>query len=73
MELVIESKSKQAKKVSFLFPCPLYRLPTEGVLQIKDASSHLKSCGLKLYIPMSNDWIKKKNPSQVLPNHLGFS
>jgi hypothetical protein len=38
-----KTESKQAKRVVIvLLPQPLYRLPEEGVAQIKGRSSHLK-------------------------------
>ena len=39
-KLASESESKQAKRESFLLLCPFYRLPAEGVAQIKGESSH---------------------------------
>ena len=52
---------------SFLLPCPLYRLPAEGVAQIKGGLSHLKQSGLKVGPLVLKDLIKEKNPSQVYP------
>ena len=35
-----ESESKQAKRESFLLLCPFYRLPEEGMAQIKGGFYH---------------------------------
>jgi hypothetical protein len=47
MAVLYMDKSKQAKKANFL-PCPLYRLPAEGVVQIKGGSS-LVLCSLHMF------------------------
>ena len=39
--------SRQREQTSFLHPCPSYRLPQEGVTQIKDGPSHLKDLDYK--------------------------
>ena len=54
-----KSKDKHVKSKSFIVPCPLYRLPREGVAHIKDGSSCLKSSGLKVSLPTANDLIRK--------------
>lgn len=46
--LARESENKQTKRTSFLLPCPLHRLPTEGMTQIKGGSSYLKRPRLKV-------------------------
>jgi hypothetical protein len=46
-----EWTGKQRKKESFLFPCPLYRLPAESVAQMKDGSSYYKRSGLEVGLP----------------------
>jgi hypothetical protein len=54
----LASKSKQAEIASYLLPCPLYRPPTEGVIQIKGGSSHHKRSELKLAVSISNNLLK---------------
>jgi hypothetical protein len=53
MNLASESKNKQAKKSSLFLSGPLYRLPAEGVAQIKDGSFQLKVFRLKVGLPTS--------------------
>ena len=76
--------ARASRERSFLLLCPLYRLPTEGVVQIKGGSSHFKRFGLKFYhllpqrsvlergLPTPNDFMKKKYLTCV-SDHLGFS
>lgn len=43
-----QQERKQAKRASFPLAWPLYRLPAEGVAQIKGGSFHLRRSGLKV-------------------------
>lgn len=41
MDLPARVRAKR-QRANFLKPCPLYRLPTEGMAQINGRSSHFK-------------------------------
>lgn len=59
MDLPVRARASRQRE-SFHLPLPLYRLPIEGVDQIKGGSSYLRSSGLVVYCPTSNDFIRKK-------------
>jgi hypothetical protein len=49
-----QSEGKQEKNgQTLLSPMPFYRLPAEGMAQIKGGSSYLKRSGLKVDLPTS--------------------
>jgi hypothetical protein len=58
---------------SFPFSCSLYRLPRQGVAQVKAVSSHLRRSGLKVSLPISDYLVLKKKKVRGVPSHLGFS
>lgn len=60
-------QGKQAKRASFLPPCPLSRLPPKRVAQIKGGPYHFKISGLKMSLPTSNYLIQKKK--KILPRY----
>lgn len=69
LDLLSRVRASRQRERSFLLLCPLYRLPEEGVINIKSGYSHLKRFGLKIYHPVSkiqirrsNDLIKEKFP-----------
>lgn len=53
--LANKNKNKQANSENFLLPCNLYRLPQEGMAQIKGGFSYPKMSGLKVYFPTLKD------------------
>lgn len=55
---MLARRGQAGKEKSFLLPCPLSRLPTEGVTQIGSVPSHLKRCGVKV------DYLIKKIPQR---------
>lgn len=56
--------------MTILPPCPLYRLPQEGVAQIEERPAHLERSELKISLRTSNDLLKKYFTGVL--RHLGF-
>ena len=50
MDLPARVRAKR-QRANFLKPCPLYRLPTEGMAQNESISSYFKVSGLKVGFP----------------------
>lgn len=65
----IESEGKQAKSKNFLLR-PLYRLPAEGLVQIKGGSSHHKRSGFRMGVVPPQ---MMQFPTGVPSGQLGFS
>lgn len=57
---------KMGKGKSILLPRHLYRIPAEGVAQIRSGSFPFQRSGFKTILPTSNN-LTKHNPSQVYP------
>lgn len=56
------SKGKQAgEKQKVPFSMSLYRVPAEGMAQVRDSSSHLKGSGLKVCPPTSKIQIESRS------------
>ena len=48
MDLTVRVRENRQRESRLLYPCPLYRLPEEGVTQMKTRSYHLRRFGLKV-------------------------
>jgi hypothetical protein len=69
----LPTKNREGKEGKLPSSMPLYKLPPEGVAQIKGGSSHLKRSLLKVGLSTSNDLIKREKKSLTgIPSCLGF-
>jgi hypothetical protein len=62
MDLTVRVRENRQRESRLLYPCPLYRLPEEGVAQNKGRSSYHKRSRIKVHLPPSNDFLKKTIP-----------
>lgn len=68
----LPKRSKEPGQEQSLFLlCPLYRVPPEGLGQIKGGSSHLRRSELQVCLPISNDLMKDN--LHRCTSQLGFS
>ena len=80
---LLDRVRESRKRESSPFPCPLYRLPAEGVVQIYGGHHYLKSFALKYSPPTSKSWLgnglpklsnlTKKYSLIGMPIHLDFN
>jgi hypothetical protein len=69
----LSARMTASRQKSFLFPCPLNRLPAEGVVEIKGGFYHLKGSRLKVVLPTSGDFNEEETILEGIPSCLGFS
>ena len=65
------SERKQAKKAAPSSSMAFYRLPAEGVAQIKGGSSHLKRSGLEVGLPRAGGMAKQLRALSALQEDMG--